>query len=113
MISSVGTQDLQLLNPDAYGRLIGRHNDGPIIINGVHTKGLLDTGAITSSISVQFCQDHGIEMLPLKRKIPPLELADGTCYHYLGQCGIQLQIPELNDLSLTIPALVVPHYSVS
>ena len=107
--SSIGPRDLELLNPDAYGRLIGRHNDAPITINGVRTKGLLDTGAVTSSISIQFCKDHDIEILPLRRKIPPLELADGTCYHYLGQCALQLQIPELDNLDLVIPALVVPH----
>ena len=105
----VGKRDIELLNPDAYGRLIGKHNDAPIIVDSKPTRCLLDNAAVVSTISEDFCTDNDIEVFPLEKNIPFMEMPDGTSCNYLGQCALHLQIPELDNLELDIPALVVPH----
>ena len=56
-------------NPDAWDRLVGRPNTGPIYLEGHLVNGLLDTGSQLSMISKLFCDQHNLEIQPLSKLV--------------------------------------------
>ena len=70
-------------NPDAWGRLIGRINTSPILLEGHLITSLLDTGSQLSMISRSFCEQHGLEIQPLS-KLVGCDAVNGTEIEYEG-----------------------------
>ena len=94
-------------NPDAWGRLIGPHNIAPLVIDGIETMSLLDTGAQISTISKKWVEDL---CLPIEEIDDFLEIeqAGGSCLDYEGV--VEIHISSSNPpIDLAIPILVVPY----
>ena len=59
---SKGAQDH---NPDAMTRLIGPKNIARIQINGIKTRGLMDSGSQVNMMTDKFLKKLGLTMIPL------------------------------------------------
>ena len=55
----------QYHNPDATTRLIGPRNIARVEINGVKTRGLMDSGSQVNMITDKFLKNLGLTMRPL------------------------------------------------
>ena len=99
-----------VLNPDAWGRLIGPHNVSELKINGNKIIGLLDTGCQITNISQKYCEDLGLEIHELENLVDIVQ-ADGSCLDYVGYVDINLECELFPNMSLDIPVLVVPYTS--
>ena len=95
-------------NPDAWARLIGPHNNASVVVNGHQTKALLDSGSMVSTISEKYCEEHGLEVLPIENVVE-IEQAGGALLDYEGVTGINLKSLHLPGLDLDMGILVVPH----
>ena len=95
-------------NPDAWGRLIGPQTVAPIMIDGVETMTLLDTGSQTSLLSKKWVNDLGLPLYELE-KLVDMEGADGSLMDYEGFTEITITSKELPELNMSIPVLVVPY----
>ena len=52
-------------NPNPWVRLLSRANESEIEIDGIITKALIDSGAMISMMSKEYCDKHGYEIQPL------------------------------------------------
>ena len=71
--------------------IIGSSNESDIIIEGIETKALLDTGSCVSILCQSFYDKH-LKHLPLHpvEDILRLECADGSFMHYTGYIQVQI-----------------------
>ena len=76
-------EETSYINPDAWGRLIGRINSSPIFLEGHLVTSLLDTGSQLSMVSRLFCEQHGLEIQPLS-KLVGCDAVNGTEIEYEG-----------------------------
>lgn len=93
-----------------YNRLVGKGNESDIIIEGSHTRGLIDTGSMISSISEAFLSTldpvpeiHTLDELGLE-----VNTANGQSLPYSGYVEIELSVPCFKEKAITVPLLVVP-----
>lgn len=79
-------------------KLVGESNEVDILINGIPTTALLDTGSCVSVISEKFHQDHlrDIKIQPLGNIIN-IECADGNSLPYSGYIDVTI------DFSSALP----------
>ena len=52
-------------NPNPWVRILGRANKSEIEIDGIKSKALIDSGAMMSMISKEYCNIHRYEIQPL------------------------------------------------
>ena len=95
-------------NPDAWGRLIGPQTVAPIMIDGIETMTLLDTGSQTSLLSKKWVNELGLPLYELE-KLVDIEEAGGSLMDYEGFTEITITSKELPELNMSIPILVVPY----
>ena len=105
----VGTyNDDRYHNPDPLQRLIGRRNEGRVIVNGENVRALLDTGADISTICSDFCEKHGIPILgDLKGRLN-LRGTGEFVIPYKGYVEVTLEVPHLPDYKEDVLMLVLP-----
>ncbi|MCG8034916.1 MAG: hypothetical protein JAZ03_22460, partial [Candidatus Thiodiazotropha taylori] len=94
-------------------RMVGNENVGEIIIEGVKTKALIDTGSQISTVSAEFLKQ--LTPQPEIRDLEELELevklADGSPLLYKGYVAVNITSPFNEETSNTFPPfplLVVP-----
>ena len=94
---------------EIYTRIIGSSNESEIVVEGLRTTGLVDTGSMITTISQEF-----YEMLDPKPELRSLEdfdldirVASGEKLPYSGYVEIDITVPCLTDKVFTIPSLVV------
>ena len=75
-------------------RLVGHANEVPVIVDGQEVIALVNLGAQVSNISVQLCEDLGLEIQPLGRLLK-LEGTGGAAIPYLRFVEVNLQIPGI------------------
>ena len=90
--------------------MVGKGNESDIIIEGSHTRGLIDTGSMISSISEVFLSTldpvpeiHTLDELGLE-----VNTANGQSLPYSGYVEIELSVPCFKEKAITVPLLVVP-----
>ena len=103
-------QDSDMKN-QADPKLVGEALEVSILVNGIATTALCDTGSCVSTCSEQFYNDHlqNIELKPLS-KILKIECADGNVLPYKGYIESSLKacgIPENQEQKCLL--LVVPN----
>ena len=78
--------------------LVGSANETHVLIEGVRTQALLDTGSSVSTISQSFYETH-LSHLPLQpvKTLMSLECADGSALPYLGFIACELQVHGISD----------------
>ena len=52
-------------NPNPWVRILGRANESEIEIDWVISKALIDSGAMISMMSKEYCDEHEYEIQPL------------------------------------------------
>ena len=57
-------------NPNPWVRLLGRANESEIEIDGKIGTALIDSGAMTSMMSREYCDKHGYEIQHLNELVP-------------------------------------------
>ena len=71
--------------------MVGSNNESVIVIEGIETKALLDTGSCVSTMCQSFYDEH-LKHLPLNpvEDILRLECADGSFMPYTGYIQVQM-----------------------
>ena len=97
------------VKPTLLERMVGSSNESYIIINGVKTSGLIDSGSIITSISESFY--HSLTPLPELRNITEFGLsiqsAGGAKLLYKGYIEAEISAPFLSNSVFNVPLLVV------
>ena len=57
-------------NPNPWVRILGRANESKIEIDGVISKALIDSGAMISMMSKEYCDEHEYDIQPLDQLVP-------------------------------------------
>ena len=101
--------------PDSVEKLIGPPNVSDIIVCGVKTLGLIDTGSQIISLSESFY--NSMEPKPPLRDVSELGIsfsvlsASGNKLPYIGFIVADVSFPGLNNMSCSTLALVVSNIS--
>ena len=100
----------QYHNPDAFFRLIGQQNITEVLVNGIHTKGLLAGGSQITTVTEPFAHKLKLKIEPICKLGAKLEIEGSgrTKVPYIDYVSISLQIETLKDHSFQQTALVVP-----
>ena len=70
---------------------MGRTNETDVEIDGIISKALIDSGAMISMMSKDYCYEHGYEIQPLEHLVP-IEGSGGASVPYLGYVEIRMCI---------------------
>ena len=102
----------QYHNPDALARLIGDVNITDVKIEGVDTKGLVDTGAQISAITQSFAETLKLRVHPLSRLMGPnfkleIEGSGGCDVPYQGYVEVNLKLPDIQKYNQNVVMLIV------
>ena len=89
----------QYHNSDAMTRLIGPRNIARVEINGIKTRGLMDSGSQVNMMTDKFLKKLGLTMRPLTELGLKLgvEGSLGTDIPYLGYTEANLKLPTANN----------------
>ena len=92
-------------NPNPWVRILGRANESEIEIDGIKSKALIDSGAMISMMSKEYCDTHGYEIHPLDQLVP-IEGSGGADVPYLGYVKVRMQIPGISSFEWHVLMLV-------
>ena len=89
----------QYHNPDVVTRLIGPRNIARVEINGIKTKGLMDSGSQVNMMTDKFLKKLGLTMRPLTNLGLELgvEGSAGIDIPNLGYTEANLKLPTMNN----------------
>ena len=93
-------------NPDPLVRLIGPANEGKVIIEGVETRALIDTGACMSAITKSFAEALELNLKSLK-SILDIEGTGGGKVPYYGYVECRLNLPQIEKFDHDVLMLVI------
>ena len=77
--------------------ILGRANETDVKIDGIISKALIDSGAMISMMSREYCDEHGYEIQPLEHLVP-IEGRGGANVPYLGYVELECTFLELIPL---------------
>ena len=92
-------------NQDLLHRLIGPRNEINVVVNEEPVKGLVDSGAQISAISMGFVKRHGLPIYQLQQLLD-FEGFGGVDIPYIGYTKLTLNIPEIEGFKRKILAFV-------
>ena len=103
----------QYHNPDAMARLIGPRNIAKVEINGIKTRGLMDSGSQVNMMTDRFLKKLGLTLRPLADLGLHLgvEGSAGTNIPYLGYTEANLKLPAANNYDSDQLFLVVEQHT--
>ena len=84
---------------------MGRANKTDVEIDGIISKDLIDSGAMISMMSKDYCYEHGYEIQPLEHLVP-IEGSGGASVPYLGYVEVRMHIPGINSFDRNILMLL-------
>ena len=117
-LGSIGTwDDSDYYNPNPWARILGRVNKTDVEIDDIISKASIDSGAMISMMSKDYCYECGYEIQPLDHLVP-IEGSGGASVPYLEYVGVRMHIPEINlligtfscSLALLPPDIKEYHY---
>ena len=95
---------------DILPKLVGKSNETTVMLNGIETLALIDSGSQITTLSEDFYNNmtprptlYSIEDLGIK-----VEAAGGHILSYLGAIACEIEVPFLGKQSIKIGALVLP-----
>ena len=80
---------------------MGRANETDVEIDGIISKALIDSGAMISMMSKDYCYEHGYETQPLEHLVP-IEGSGEASVPYLGYVEVRMYIPGINSFDRDI-----------
>ena len=92
-------------NPNPWIGILGRANESEVEIDGIICMALIDSGAIISMISKEYCDEHEYEIQPLDR-LAPIEGSGVADVPYLGYVEVRMQIPRINSFDQVLLMLI-------
>ena len=92
-------------NPDPLHQLIGPRNEINVVVNEELVKGLVDSGAQISAISMEFVKRHDLPIFQLQQLLD-FEGFGGVDFQYIGYTKLTLNIPEIEGFKREILAFV-------
>ena len=70
-LRAAGAQaDSDYYNPNPWARILGRTNETDVEIDGVISKALIDSGAMISMMSKDYCYERGYKIQLLEHLVP-------------------------------------------
>ena len=100
-----GGGESRYYNLDLLHRLIGPRNEINVIVNEEPVKGLVDSGAQISAISIEFVKRHDLPIFQLQQLLD-FEGFGGVDIPYIGYTELTLNIPEIEGFKREILAFV-------
>ena len=97
--------DPDYYNPNPWARILGRASETDVEIDGVISKALINSGAMISMMSKDYCHERGYEIQLLKHLVP-IEGSGGANVPYLGYVGVRMHIPGINSFDRDVPMLI-------
>ena len=95
--------------PSLFSRMVGSANEGDILICGIKTVGLIDSGSMITSVSESFYDS--LQPKPVLHDITEFGLsvtsANGTQLPFKGYIEADISVPSLGNNTFRIPLLVV------
>ena len=98
-----GEEESRYHNPDLLHRLTGPRNEINVVVNEEPVKGLVDSGAQISAISMQFVKRHNLPIFQLQQLLD-FEGFGGVDIPYIGYTELTLNIPEIEGFKREILA---------
>ena len=98
---------IPFLNPDLVVQLLGCATKVPVVIDGCKVTALIDLGAQVLTISVQLCEDLGLEIQPLGWLLE-IEGTGGAAIPYLRFVEVNLQILGIRGYNEDVLLLATP-----
>ena len=99
--------DIKCLNPDPLFRLVGRINEGPVIVEGEEITALIDSGAQVSTVNAEWCKQMGLEIQPLDSLLLEVSGHGGSQIPYLGYVEVNIQFPDIDGFERDELLLVI------
>ena len=99
--------------PDPLVCLLGHVQEIRLVVEGVETTVLVDTGSQISALTEGFCTEKGLKILPLRnllRGILCLEGRRGISIPYKGYVEANLIIPDLPHYNEDVLFLVIANH---
>ena len=84
---------------------MGRANKTDVEIDGVISKALIDSGAMISMMSKDYCHERGYEIQPLEHLVP-IEGSGGANVPYLGYVWVRMHYPSINSFDRDVFMLI-------
>ena len=107
-LRSAGAQtDSNYYNPNPWARILGRANETDVEIDGVISKALIDSGAMISMMSTDYCYEYRY-VIQLLEHLVPIEGSGRASVPYLGYVGVRMYIPVITSFDGDILMLVSP-----
>ena len=75
---------------------MGRANDTDVEIDGIISKTLIDSGAMISMMSKDYCYGHGYEIQPLEHLVS-IEGSGEASVPYLGYVEVKMHISGIDS----------------
>ena len=97
--------ELEYYNPNPWARILSRANETDVEIDGIISKALIDSGAMISMMSRDYCDEHGYEIQPLEHLVP-IEGSGEANVPYLGYVEIRMCITGINSFDRDVLMLV-------
>ena len=91
-------------NPNPWARILGRANETDVEIDGVISKALIDSGAMISMMSKDYCHGRGYKIQLLEHLVP-IE-GSGANVPHLGYVGARMHIPDINSFNRDVLMLI-------
>ena len=105
-LRSIGVQDdSDYYNPNPWARILGRANETDVEIDGIISKALINSGAMISMRSKDYCYECGYKIQPLEHLVP-IEGSGGASVLYLGYVGVRMCITGINSFDRDVLMLV-------
>ena len=86
-------------------RILGRANETDVEIDGIISKALIDSSAMISMMSKDYCYECGYYIQPLEHLIP-VEGSGGADVPYLGYVEVRMHIPGINSFDRDVLMLM-------
>ena len=87
--------ELEYYNPNPWARILGRTNETDVEIDGIISKALIDSDAMISMMSRDYCDEHRYEIQPLEHLVQ-IEDSGGANVPYLGYVEVRMHILRIS-----------------
>ena len=96
---------MEYYNPNPWARILGSANETEIEIDGITSKALIDSVAMISMMSKEYCDEHGYEILPLDHLVL-IEGSGGADVPHLGYVEVRMHIPGIDSFDQDVLMLI-------
>ena len=97
--------DPDYYNPNPWAGILGRANETDVETDGVISRALIDSDAMISMMSKDYCHERWYK-LQLLEQLVPIEGSGGANVPYLGCMGVRMHMPGINSFDRDVLMLI-------